>query len=152
MKTFTIARIPAKAVLPAFLVAAVTESTIAERPSATVAYGQFSDSENAVIPLAPTMEQAVETRAYFEQPTEWTRAMDKRFRDLVKQEAFGTATPSQMAELERMTRERRSLQYPRSADEVLWEAKQREVTGNLVGALKRYVEFHKAPHRSRAST
>ena len=39
----------------------------------------------------------------------------------------------------------------RPAEEVLWEYNQRQVTANLVHALKEYVQFHSFPHRTRSS-
>ncbi len=151
MNMVTIARIPAKAVWPAVVAATIVEGTIADQPAPAVVSGHFSDEQPAVYPLAVTEAESQLTRTYDEPATEWTRAMAKRFRELAKKEALNTIASEELQELERLTRDRRNLEYPRTADEVLWEVRQRRVTGNLVQALKAYVEFHKLPHRARSS-
>ncbi|MBI2928790.1 MAG: hypothetical protein HYY24_24265 [Verrucomicrobia bacterium] len=150
MKTTTIARIHAKAVLPALLVANMAEGSVADKPAPAVVVGQFSDQE-AFRPAAVAETETRQTRAYTEAATEWTKAMARRFRELAKTEALGSIAPEEMQELERLTHDRRNLEYPRPAEEVLWEVRQRRVTGNLVQALKAYVEFHRLPHRARSS-
>jgi hypothetical protein len=150
MNTTTIARIHAKAVLPALLVANIAEGSMADRPAPPVVAGQFSD-QDGVRPAAVEETATRQTRAYTEPATEWTKAMARRFRELTRKEAQGMIAPEELAELERLTRDRRDLEYPRPADEVLWEINQRQVTANLVNALKEYVQFHQTPSRARAS-
>ncbi len=151
MNMVTIARIQAKAVLPAVVAATIVKGTITDQPAPAVVAGHFSDEQPAVHRLAVTAAETQPTRTYNEPATEWTRPMAKRFRKLAKKEALGTTAPEELQDLERLTRDRRNLEYPRPADEVLWEVRQRRVTGNLVQALKAYVEFHKLPHRARSS-
>jgi hypothetical protein len=151
MKMVTTARIRAKAVWPAVVTVTIAEGTIADQPAPSLVSGHFSDQQPAVHLLAVTEEEAQPTRTYDGPATEWTKAMAKRFRELAKKEALGTIPPEELQELERLTRDRRNLEYPRPTDEVLWEVRQRRVTGNLVQALKAYVEFHKLPHRARSS-
>jgi hypothetical protein len=150
MHMTTIARLHAKAVLPALLVANMAEGSVAEKATTTVVAGQFSD-QDGLRPVALEETETRQTRAYTEPATEWTKAMAKRFRELTRKEALGTIAPEELGELERLTRDRRNLEYPRPADEVLWEINQRQVTANLVHALKEYVQFHQTPSRARAS-
>lgn len=147
----TIARIHAKAVLPALLMTTVAEGAIADKTTTALVAGQFSDQE-ASQPVAVDKTEMRQTRAYSEGATQWTTAMAKRFRELAKKEALETIDGEEMVELERLTRDRRHLQCPRSAEEVLWECDQRHITANLVQALKDYVEFHTPPRRARSST
>lgn len=151
MITTTIARIQAKAVLPALLVANIVEGTVADVPASAMVVGQFSDQEasrSAVVEETETRQM----RAYTETATEWTKAMAKRFRELAKKEALGTIAPAELQELESLTRDRRNLEYPRPAEEVLWEVNQRQVTAKLVQALKEYVQFHQGPYPTRSSS
>lgn len=147
----TIARIKATAVLPALLVTSIAEGSVADKPATAVVGGQFSDQE-ALRPTAVEETETRQTRAYTETATEWTKAMARRFRELARKEALGTIGDEEMQELERLTRDRRNLEYPRPGEEVLWEYNQREVTANLVQALKDYVRFYTPPHRARTST
>jgi hypothetical protein len=147
----TIARIQAKTVLPVVVAATIVEGTITDQAAPAVVTGHFSDEQPAVQPLAMTEGETQPTRTYDEPATEWTKTMAKRFRELAKKEALSTIAPEELRELERLTRDRRNLEYPRPADEVLWELRQRRVTGNLVQALKVYVEFHTFPHHARSS-
>jgi nitrate reductase cytochrome c-type subunit len=150
MNTVTIARIQAKAVLPVVLAAPFVEGVMAEQATAAVAdVGQFTDQARTIPAAARIGTEADQTRTYAAQATEWTRAMAKRFRELAKQEALGTIGAGEQQELERLTQDRRHLEYPRSPDEVLWEIDQRQVTANLVQALKKYVEFHQGAHPTR---
>lgn len=149
MNTTTIARIHAKAVLPALLVVNIAEGSMAERLLPAVVAGQFSD-QDGMRPVAVEETETRQTRAYAEAATEWTKPMAKRFRELARKEALGMIAPDEAGELERLTRDRRNLEFPRPADEVLWEINQRQVTANLVQALSKYVQFHQAPRRTRA--
>jgi hypothetical protein len=149
MKTTTIARLHAKAVLPALLMANMAEATVADRSVSAVMVGHFSEQDN-LCPSGVVDTETRQTRAYAEPVTEWTKAMTLRFGELTRLEALGTIAPGELNELEQLANNRRNLQYPRPADEVLWEINQRQVTTNLVQALKEYVHFHQAPRRARA--
>ncbi len=147
MNVVTIARIQAKAVLPAMLVATFAEGVMAEKAApAVVAVGQFTDQCPALPPAGMNAAEPQQTRTYTAPATEWTRAMAKRFRELAKREALGVIARGEMQELEHLAQERRNLEYPRPADEVLWELNQRQVTADLIGALKKYVQFHQGTH------
>ena len=150
MSTVTIARIRAKAVLPAVLVASLPEHAFVEKLAPAVVAGQFSEQQ-PIRSSAVEETEAFQTRAYTKPATEWTRQMARRFRELAKKEAFGSITADELTELERLTQDRRNLEYPRPAEEVLWEYNQRQVNANLVHALKEYVQFHSFPHRTRSS-
>jgi len=77
----------------------------------------------------------------------WSAEMAQRFKDLSRVEALGELTIQELAELETLTRLRRSTKYPRTADEILWSRRQNSVTSGLVMAVQKYVEFHKATNR-----
>lgn len=78
----------------------------------------------------------------------WTAEKGQRFRELARRESLGDLPVEEQAELEELTRLRRSVKNPRSADEILWERRQNRVTNELVRALQNYVEFHKTPHHA----
>jgi hypothetical protein len=86
-----------------------------------------------------------------EQEKEWTKAMEKRFEALSIGEAFSKLSGQEKKELEEMTKERRRLHHPRSAEEILFEYRQRKLTSNLVKAVQEYVTFHDVPHKARAA-
>lgn len=147
MNAVTIARIQAKAVLPAMLVATYAEGVMADKATpAAIAMNYFTDQTPALPRAAMDEAESQQTRTYSAPATEWTRAMAKRFRELAKKEALDTIAPREMEELERLTQERRILKFPRPADEVLWELNQRRVTADLIGALNKYVQFHQRAH------
>lgn len=85
-------------------------------------------------------EKAVEAVA----TQEWNRQTAQRFKDLSRIEALGVLTIKELAELETLTRLRRSAEYPRTADEILWQRRQNSITSGLVQAVQKYVEFHEA--------
>lgn len=148
MNMTMVAHLHAKAVLPALLVANIVEGSMADGPAPTVVVGHSSDAPT-LRPEAADETEARPMRLYHEAATEWTKTMARRFRELARKEALGTLAPEESVELERLTRDRRNLEYPRPVEEVLWEVNQRQVTANLVRALKDYVEFHQAPGRTR---
>jgi len=76
----------------------------------------------------------------------WTPHAAARFEELSRAEAFGELSAEELRELELLTRLRRFEKYPRTADEILWTRRQRNLTRGLVHALEKYVEFHKAAH------
>lgn len=75
----------------------------------------------------------------------WTAAKNVRFKQLARDEALRELSIEELAELESLTRLRRFEKYPRSADEILWQRRQQNLTRGLVKALEAYVEFHEAP-------
>lgn len=72
----------------------------------------------------------------------WTAEKSQRFRELALKESLEELPIEELAELEKLTRLRRSVQNPRKAAEILWERRQNRVTNELVRALQNYVEFH----------
>jgi hypothetical protein len=76
----------------------------------------------------------------------WTAEKAQRFRALAVKESLEELPIEEQAELEGLTRLRRSAKNPRNADEILWERRQNRVTNELVQALQNYVQFHEAPH------
>jgi hypothetical protein len=76
---------------------------------------------------------------------EWTSELQHRFHELAIKEAMGELPSAEAIELEHLSDLRRTLDNPRTGDEVLWEYKQRRLTRNLLGSLKQYVEFYEGP-------
>jgi hypothetical protein len=74
---------------------------------------------------------------------EWADDHEARFLHLAELEALNRLTSNERMELEVLNERRRALKNPRSGEELIWEYEQREVTSELVGALTRYVRFHK---------
>jgi hypothetical protein len=83
---------------------------------------------------------------------EWTKALQTQFKELAVKEALEEISPKEAHELEQLTLMRRSYQKPRSADEVLWEYDQRQLTQQLLDTLKSYVEFYEGPSDAWLST
>jgi|GEM_PF-2076874 hypothetical protein len=145
MKTTTVVQMSERVLLPAVLAISLADGTGAEQAVMTSPVEHWSVPENFRAPHFTQVEDA-RTRSYREQATQWTKAMAKRFRELVRKEALGNLTDAESAELEQLTCDRRNLLHPRTIEEVLWEAKQRKVTAKLLEALREYVEFHQTPH------
>lgn len=96
--------------------------------------------------------EASASRLKFSLPDlEWTPAQEKKFLNLAGREATGTLSPQDAAELERLAQLRRVLKNPRRGEELLWEYEQRELTRDLISALRRYVTFHHPPSHSSSS-
>jgi len=72
----------------------------------------------------------------------WHAGNGKRFDELSLKESFENLSPDELAELNQLTRMRRAAKYPRTADAILWERKQRKITSRLIQALTEYVEFY----------
>jgi hypothetical protein len=87
-----------------------------------------------------------------EPEAEWSKRMEKRFEQLSISEAFGRLSSGERDELENLTKERRRLHHPRTAEEILFEYQQRKVTSELVKAVQKYVNFHDLPDQARAAT
>ncbi|NLH73443.1 MAG: hypothetical protein GX456_10355 [Verrucomicrobia bacterium] len=145
MKTTTVVRMSERVVLPTVLAISLADGTAAAQAVLTSHVEHWSAPENFGATHFTQVEDT-RTRCYSEQASRWTKAMAKRFRELVRKEALGNLTNDESVELERLARDRRDLLHPRTIEEVLWEAKQRKVTAKLIEALREYVEFHRAPH------
>lgn len=72
----------------------------------------------------------------------WTGRSETRYRSLSRAEALGTITLEETLELEDLTELRRITINPPTADEILWQRKQKKVTRTLLEALDAYAEFH----------
>jgi hypothetical protein len=72
----------------------------------------------------------------------WTAEANLRFKELARNEALRDLSVEEYKELEALTRLRRFEKYPRSAEEILWQRHQQQLTQGLVKALEDYVEFH----------
>ena len=78
----------------------------------------------------------------------WSAEKNLRFKELARNEALQELSIEELAELESLTRLRRFEKYPRSAEEILWQRRQQDITRALVQKLKEYVDFHETPHNS----
>ena len=135
------ARFKVVAVLPAIVWASVQPGDVSEKVSPSFANAEFSESESVRTECNLASEN-VQTIRLAEPATKWTKQMAKRFDELSIMEAFGKISPEQMIELEDLAQDRRNLKYPRSAEEVLWEYRQRRITSNLVKAVQEYARFY----------
>ena len=79
---------------------------------------------------------------------EWTEQLQKQFKMLAIKEALEEISPEEASQLEQLTLMRRSYQNPRTADEVLWEYEQRQVTEHLLETLQKYVQFYEGPSQA----
>jgi hypothetical protein len=87
----------------------------------------------------------VQTIPVRDEEKEWSESEQKRFEELAVAEAVGELNDDDVLELEQLSQVRRSVQQPRSGDEVLWEFEQRRLTAELLETLSRYVEFYEGP-------
>jgi hypothetical protein len=112
-----------------------------------------SDARNSNAP-PPTVSSLVESESdVFANPIrslpgysdEWTPELEKKFHKLAVKEAREELGSNELAELELLASLRRTIDNPRTGDEVLWEYKQRRLTRNLLVSLSKYVEFYQGP-------
>jgi hypothetical protein len=100
--------------------------------------------------IFPGQVSAPATRIVFPDiEEEWTDAQQRRFQELAVEEALGTLSMDEAAELEQLTLMRRALQNPRTGREILWEFEQRRRTHDLLKTLRRYVEFYEGASSTR---
>jgi hypothetical protein len=72
----------------------------------------------------------------------WSAEANLRFKELARKDAMDQLAAQEWAEFDSLLALRRDAKFPRSADQILWQRKQKAVTENLLNALKQYVEFH----------
>lgn len=148
------ARVTATALLSEFLlqpgvVMAATPARIVA-PEAVCEYAtpvEFDPSEIGNLRVTEPQELKLH-----EPESKWSKAMDRRFEELSIREALGNLSGAELDELENLTKERRRLHHPRTADEILFEYRQRKVTSDLVKAVQEYVDFHDLPHKAGSTT
>jgi hypothetical protein len=75
----------------------------------------------------------------------WSAQANIRFKELARKDVMDELTAREWAELDSLSALRRQAKFPLSADQILWQRKQKAVTENLLNALKVYVEFHDFP-------
>jgi hypothetical protein len=75
----------------------------------------------------------------------WSAQANIRFKELARKDAMDELTAREWAELDSLSDLRRQAKFPLSADQILWQRKQKSVTQNLLNAIKEYVEFHDFP-------
>ena len=140
---------------------ALNADAVSSSPIITAAYDVMSSSLNVSVPIDAqsnfsevTVESLDLSSTNASISTEildvqhWSAEKGQRYKQLTLNEAFGKLSIEELSELETLTRLRRSEKYPRTADEILWHRRQRNLTQGLVQALQTYVEFHETPHHA----
>jgi hypothetical protein len=132
-------------VLPALLAATISSSQATERDTAAIISGTGSNVASFPSGLSKTGDISAPVAISLQVPaTKWTRKMQKRFDELARLEAVGKLIPDQVAELEYLSRTRQRLLFPRTADDIIFEMKERQLNSRLRVALRDYVAFHNA--------
>ena len=85
-------------------------------------------------------------------PKEWTKQMEREFRQLALVEAKGDLSGEQMARLETLSVWRERLSNPRQADEVLLQLKRDRLLEKISDTLREYVEFQESANKKRPAT
>lgn len=117
---------------------AATTPALATEPAPRVEYATHGTDlpwGEAGPQMAVTASANVPTVRRIERPTSWTKALARRFHELSKKEALEQINPEEQGELDALTVTRRELQFPRSADDIIAEIRQREAITKLVQAL-----------------
>jgi hypothetical protein len=79
----------------------------------------------------------------------WNSKKNQRFNHLSREEAFRDLSIAELAELNYLGRLRRTALNPRSADEILRQRRQQQLTQQLTQAIERYVDFIQGPNCSK---
>jgi len=79
----------------------------------------------------------------------WGDETGERFDVLARKEALGSISQSEYAELETLSRNRRSVRQARSGLELIEAYRRSMHIAGMLDALESYVEFEKRPHRAR---
>ena len=82
-------------------------------------------------------------------PNEWTKQMEREFRQLALVEATGKLNAEQMMRLETLSLWREHLSNPRPADEVLLQLKRDRLLEKISDTLRQYVEFQESANKKR---
>lgn len=85
-------------------------------------------------------------------PEEWTKQMEREFRQLALREAEGDLTAAQVGRLEHLSAWRDRLVEPRSTEEVLQQLRRDRLLEKIADALKEYVEFQQGTDKARPAT
>jgi hypothetical protein len=123
-------------------------ATVADETVPVHSEAQAIEALSVLSPITEVTDRATASAPILETDSpeqEWTRVLQHRFNELAVKEALEEISPREAQELEHLTSMRRSYQKPRSADEVLWEYEQRQLTQQLLEILKNYVEFYEGP-------
>jgi hypothetical protein len=86
-----------------------------------------------------------------ESPKEWTKQMEREFRQLALREAGGDLTSGEMVRLEALSVSRERLSNPRSSEEVLLQLKHDRLLEKISETLRQYVEFQESAHKKRSA-
>ena len=84
-----------------------------------------------------------------ESPKEWTKQMEREFRQLALGEAKGNLTAEQIAQLEALSLWRERLSNPRPADEVLLQLQRDRLLEKISETLRQYAEFQESASKKR---
>lgn len=83
---------------------------------------------------------------------EWTETDHVRFQGLACKEATGAISYDEQADLELLSKKRRSNEFPRTGEEVIFEFRQMLVTQELVNSLRKFVSFYECPSSQRQTS
>ena len=87
-----------------------------------------------------------------EDPKEWTKRMEREFRELAFNAATGTLTSDQRQRLGLLSALRDRLIAPRTSEEVLLELRRNRMLERISEALRCYVEFQGDTGKKRSAT
>ena len=87
-----------------------------------------------------------------ESPKEWTKQMEREFRQLALGEATRSLSTEQLARLEALSVWRDRMINPRTADEVLLQLKRDRLLEKISDTLRQYVEFQESAHKKRPAS
>jgi hypothetical protein len=135
----------AKGVLPALMAAAISTSHATHQ--ATAAVIPRSGSGAGLLPPDLSTTGHISKPIIIALPVlapKWTRKMQKRFDELARLEAFGRLSAETTVELDFLSRTRERLLFPRTAEDIVFEMKERQLNSKLRQALREYVAFHNA--------
>lgn len=116
----------------------VQETTFTDFSPESAAAGQSEDT-NSVILLIP-------------EPKEWTKGMEREFRQLALGEATGALLPEQLSRLEQLSKWRDHLVHPRTVEETLLQLKRDRLVEKISETLRQYVEFQQSTGKKRSAT
>lgn len=116
--------------------------------SSTAVVGEVSERSASEADLSAQSNASDITMRFNYDAEVWDAEKNGRFRQLASKEAQAGLPVEEEAELDSLSRLRRTQKFPRSAEEILWQRRQQRLTHNLVHALQEYVQFHESPDPS----
>jgi hypothetical protein len=86
-----------------------------------------------------------------ESAKEWTKKMEREFRQLALLEATGRLTREQTMRLEELSQSRERLVTPRTPEEILMQLRRDKMVESMAETLRKYVHFQESTDKKRAS-